>query len=53
MLFRSNYREDYREVDDEILFNDKTAGDEDEMHVLATDLRSTTPIRTLRGGASE
>lgn len=48
-----NYREDYREVDDEILFNDETAGDENEMHVLATDLRSTTPVRTKRGGASE
>lgn len=48
-----NYREDYREVDDEILFNDKTAGNEGEMHVLATDLRTTTPVKTLRGGASE
>lgn len=48
-----NYREDYREVDDEILFNDQT-GDEDgaEMHVLATDLRSTTPVNTVRGGHS-
>ena len=48
-----NYREDYREVDDEILFNDKTSSDETEMHVLATDLRTTTPVKTLRGGASE
>lgn len=47
-----NYREDYREVDDEILFNDETAGDGDEMHVLATDLRSTTHVKTKRGGGS-
>ncbi len=46
-----DYREDYREVDDEILFNDKT-GDENEMHVLATDLSTTTPVSTVKGGNS-
>lgn len=48
-----DYREDYRDVDDEILFNDETSGNEDEMHVLATDLRSTTPVKTARGGYSK
>ena len=46
-----DYREDYREVDDEVLFNDATA-EKDEMHVLATDLRTDTPVRTARGGHS-
>lgn len=46
-----NYREDYREVDDEILFNDETA-DGDEMHILATDLSTTTPVKTVKGGDS-
>lgn len=46
-----DYREDYREVDDEILFNDKTSN-EDEVHVLATDLNTTTPVKTVRGGDS-
>ena len=46
-----DYRQDYREVDDEILFGDETA-DVDEMHVLATDLRTTTPVDTVKGGHS-
>ena len=47
-----DYREDYREVDDEILFDDET-GDGEEMHILATDLRTNTPINTAKGGHSK
>lgn len=46
-----DYRQDYREVDDEILFNDET-GDKDKVSVLATDLSTTTPIKTIKGGGS-
>ncbi len=46
-----DYRQDYREVDDEILFNDQTA-DDAEYHILATDLRTDTPVSTAKGGNS-
>ena len=49
-----DYREDYREVDDEILFNDETSDkDGAELHVLATDLRTRTKVNTTRGGNSQ
>ena len=45
-----NYREDYREADDEIMLPNQT---EDEKYsVLATDLNTTTPVKTEKGGAS-
>jgi len=45
-----NYREDYREADDEIMLPNQT---EDEKYsVLATDLNTTTPVQTEKGGAS-
>lgn len=43
-----DYREDYREIDDEIMISDET-GDEN-LHLLATDLRTNTPLDEVKGG---
>lgn len=45
-----NYREDYREADDEIMLPNDTEADS--MKVLATDLNTTTPVKTEKGGDS-
>lgn len=45
-----NYREDYREADDEIMLPSDT--EEESMKVLATDLNTTTPVKTEKGGDS-
>ena len=45
-----NYRNDFREADDEIMMEMDTGGDQ--MTVLATDLNTTTPVKTMKGGGS-
>lgn len=45
-----NYREDYREADDEIMLPSDT--EDESMKVLATDLNTTTPVKTEKGGDS-
>ena len=45
-----NYREDYREADDEIMLPNDT--EEDTYKVLATDLNTDTPVKTEKGGGS-
>lgn len=51
-----NYREDYREADDEIMIKDPTEIDNDDaddtMSVMVTDLRTRTKARTEKGGGS-
>lgn len=46
-----NYRDDFREADDEIMIEGMT-GEKDKMSVLATDLNTTTPVKTMKGGGS-
>lgn len=50
-----NYREDYREADDEIMIKDPTEvdnDDEDTMSVMVTDLRTRTKAKTVKGGGT-
>lgn len=46
-----NYRDDFREADDEIMI-EGDSGEKGKMSVLATDLNTTTPIKTMKGGGS-
>lgn len=51
-----NYREDYREADDEIMIKDPTEVDNEDadesMSVMVTDLRTRTKAKTVKGGGS-